>query len=213
MLKQAKAIPAATAATGNGRPRITYAQFLRMDGDDWHHVEWVDGEVVPMAPVSNEHSDVQGFLHAILRIFADAHPIGQVRSEPFQMKTGTGLPGRSPDVLFVAKRNLHRLKKNHLQGPADLVIEIISPGSQSTDRGSKFYEYEKGGVLEYWLIDPIRCRAEFYVRGKGGAFQLAPVNGSIYRSKAMKGLWIEVEWLWEKPLPSTLDIQRAWKLF
>jgi len=164
MLKQAKAIPAATTLAGNARPRMTYAQFLRWDGDDDdHHVEWVNGEVVPMAPVSNEHSGVQGFLHAILRVFADAHALGQVRSEPFQMKTGPGLPGRSPDILFVAKRNLHRLKRNHLQGPADLVIEVISPGSQSLDRGDKFYEYENGGVREYWLIDPIRRRAEFYV--------------------------------------------------
>src|SRR5205807_2465318 len=97
------------------------------------HVEWVDGEVIPMPPVGDTHQDFGGWLLALLRVYVDAGQLGAVRYEPFQMKTGPNLPGRAPDIFFVSKKNLSRLKKNHLQGPADVVIEIISPGSTAVD--------------------------------------------------------------------------------
>ena len=132
-------------------PPMTYEAFLEYDFDN-PHVEWVDGEVVMMAPVSGEHQDVAGLLYTLFTHFVEEHDVGKVRYDPFQMKTGTDLPGRAPDVQVILKKNLRRLKTNHLAGPADLVVEVISPGSRGTDRGDKFYEYEKGGVKEYWLI-------------------------------------------------------------
>jgi Uma2 family endonuclease len=193
------------------RPRMTYAKFLEWDSGN-PHVEWVKGEIVEMAPVSDEHSDEQVFLSTILRMFVDARDMGVIRAEPFQMKTGRDLPGRSPDVLFVAKKNLARLKKNHLEGPADVVVEIISPRSQSVDRGDKYYEYEEGGVREYWLIDPLRRKAEFYLLGRDGHYRLAPTEGDIFRSVVLKGLWLNISWLWRKPLPSVLAVLKEWKL-
>ena len=190
---------------------MSYAKFLRWDGAN-PHVEWVHGEVVEMPPVSDEHSDKQVFLLTALGSFVDAYDLGELRIAPFQMKTGPTLPGRSPDILFVAKKNVSRLKKNHLEGPADLVVEIISPGSQSIDRGEKYFEYEAGGVKEYWLIDPLRKQAEFYVRGRDGLYHLAPIENGRFHSVVLKGLWLKVAWLWKKPRPSVLAVQKEWKL-
>jgi Uma2 family endonuclease len=91
-------------------------------------------------------------------------------------------------------------------------VEIISPGSQSIDRGDKYYEYEEGGVREYWLIDPLRKKAEFYLLGRNGQYRLAPTEGDVFRSVVLKGLWLDVGWLWRKPLPSVLAVQKEWKL-
>ncbi len=190
--------------------RLTYLDFLKASDLD-PHVEWVNGEVVKMAPVSNEHQDVAGFLLALLRAFVDFHGLGVVRHDPFQMKTGADLPGRAPDIIYISKRNLSRLKQNHLQGPADLVIEIISPGSRGIDRGEKYHEYEQGGVREYGLIDPIRKQAEFYQRGRDDRFHPTQLSDAgVYRSAVLKGLWIEPEWLWKRP--SVPEIWKRWKL-
>jgi Uma2 family endonuclease len=102
------------------------------------------------------------------------------------------------------------LKKNHLEGPADLVVEIVSPGSGAIDRGDKYYEYEKGGVKEYWLLDPRRQEAEFYQRGRDGVYQLMPIDKGVFRGAVLKGLWLQVAWLWQKPQPPTPDIWRKW---
>ena len=192
-------------------PRMSYAEFLEWDGGN-PHVEWVDGEVVTMAPVSNEHNDDQVFLVKILGAFVDAHQLGKIRVEPFQMKTGTDLPGRAPDILFVAKKNIGRLKKNHLEGPADLVMEIISPKTQSIDRGEKYYEYEAGGVREYWLIDPLRKKAEFYLRGRNGLYRLAATEDDVFHSVVLKGLWLRIDWLWREPKPSMFAVLKEWEL-
>jgi Uma2 family endonuclease len=180
-------------------PRISYEQFLNWDGEN-QHVEWVDGTVIPMPPISDEHTDVGAFLIAILLSFVQHHRIGTIKYDPFQMKTGPGSPGRAPDILFVANRNRRRLHSTFLEGPADLVVEIISPDSRTIDRVTKFREYEEGGVREYWLIDPARRRAEFYRRGRDGRFSLmAPDMQGVFRSAVMKGLWLKVDWLWAQP--------------
>lgn len=197
-------------ATRTRAVTMSYREFLRRDHEN-EHVEWVGGKVIPMAPVSDEHQDVAGFLLAVLRLFVEHHELGVVRHDPFQMKTGPDLPGRAPDILFVANRNRSRLKKNYLDGPADLVIEIISGGSRGTDRGDKFFEYEKGGVREYWLIDTIRTQAEFYRLGRDRRYHLVSVgNDRIYRSVVLKGVWIDVAWLWK--LPAGASVLKKWKV-
>jgi Uma2 family endonuclease len=188
---------------------MTYQQFLRRNWEN-PHVEWVDGEAVMMAQISAEHDDVAGFLRALMRHFNEAHDLGAVRADPFQMKTGPKLPGRAPDVLFVAKKNAHPLKRLYVDGPADLVVEIISIGSRSTDRGAKYYEYEQGGVKEYWLIDPERRKAEFYRLGRDGTYQLVPVEDGTFHSAVMKGIWLKVDWLWRRP--PLMTVLKEWKL-
>ncbi|MDQ3668302.1 MAG: Uma2 family endonuclease [Acidobacteriota bacterium] len=134
--------------------KISYEEFLQSSEYVW--AEWVDGEVVPLSPASRKHQLLVSFLAALLQHFVEANRLGLIISAPFQMKTGADLPGREPDILFIASDHLERLKDTHLAGAADVVVEVISPESLVRDRGEKFYEYEKGGVGEYWLIDPLR---------------------------------------------------------
>jgi Uma2 family endonuclease len=93
------------------------------------------------------------------------------------------------------------------------VVEIISPGSRSSDRGEKYFEYEEGGVPEYWLIDPARKQAEFYLRGKDGIYKLALLDSDgNFKSRALPGVWIKPAWLWKRPMPLIVNTMRSWKL-
>lgn len=192
--------------------KMTYEEFLAWADEDTR-AEWVDGEVVFMGQVSRLHQEVGAFLFPLIKLFVEAYQLGIVFYESFQMKTGAKMPGRLPDILFVAKENLSRVKDNHLEGPADLAVEIISPESRSRDRGEKFYEYEQGGVREYWMLDPLRKQAEFYHLGDDGIYQLVPPDGEgKYYSLVLKGLWLKVDWLWQSPLPTSLSVLKEWKL-
>jgi Uma2 family endonuclease len=191
---------------------MTYGEFLNWPGDN-HHAEWVNGRMVFMSPVTEPHENIRGFLYSLIKHFIEAHRLGRVYSEPFQMKTGPDLPGRAPDLFFVANKNLGRVKRLNLEGPADLVVEIVSPGSRATDRGDKFYEYEQGGVPEYWLLDPERRQAEVYFRGNDGVYRLVPLGeDGIYRSQALAGFWLKVDWLWQPMPPPIMDVLREWRL-
>lgn len=203
---QPPTLPTSPASSG----KISYEEFLQSKEYVW--AEWVDGEVIQSSPASKRHQLLVNFLAALLQHFVEANRLGLIISAPFQMKTGVDLPGREPDILFVASDHLERLQDTYLAGAADVVVEIISPESLTRDRGDKFYEYEKGGVEEYWIIDPIRQLAEFY-RLDNGVYRLAPIdNDGIYRSVRIAGLWLRVEWLWQEPLPSLMSILKEWGL-
>ena len=58
-----------------------------------------------------------------------------------------------PDVVFISNEHLGIIKER-IMGAADLVAEVISPGSRRRDRIDKRDLYEQHGVHEYWLIDP-----------------------------------------------------------
>jgi Uma2 family endonuclease len=192
--------------------KMTYEEFLAWaDEDTW--AEWVNGEVVILSPASLRHQQLATFLATSINFFVDAHQLGVVLTPPFQMKTGSDLPGREPDIIFVAREHLDRFRDTYLDGPADLVVEIISRDSRARDRGDKFYEYEQGGVREYWLLDYLRRQAEFYQLGADGIYRLVPVGADgIYRSAVLNGLWLKVEWLWQDPLPSLMSVLREWRL-
>src|ERR1700759_453847 len=100
--------------TESKRARITYARFLKDFGES-AHVEWVNGEAVLMAPISDEHQHVGAFLVMILNGFVTSGDLGFVMYEPFQMKTGPGLPGRAPDICFISKKSAARMKKTHIE--------------------------------------------------------------------------------------------------
>ncbi len=188
---------------------ISFEEYLvKYDGQ---HAEWIGGEVITYMSASDRHQDLTGFLESLLRVFVEENDLGVIRTGPMSMRLSER--GREPDIFFVANKHLSRLKPTYLDGAADLIIEIISPESRGRDRGDKFYEYEAAGVKEYWLIDYERKQAEFYVLGKDGIYQLLQADeNKIYHSKALKNLELNVNWLWQKKLPSLLDVLKEWKM-
>jgi Uncharacterized protein conserved in cyanobacteria len=57
-----------------------------------------------------------------------------------------------PDLFYVSAETQARMQPNY-RTTADLVIEVISPGSAIYDRNTKADTYAALGVRELWLID------------------------------------------------------------
>ncbi len=189
---------------------LSYEAFLDWLDEDTR-AEWVNGEIIVVSPASDPHQDLSDFLTTVLRTFLEEKGLGIVRSAPFQMKTGENLPGREPDLFYLAQDNIHRLEETFLDGPADLVIEIVSPDSRERDWDVKYPEYETGGVKEYWIIDPELEQASFFVLEDGQYTERQPEAG-IYQSPLLPGFRLNVGWLWQDPLPRILDVLRELNL-
>ncbi|HEV2147683.1 MAG TPA: Uma2 family endonuclease [Longimicrobiaceae bacterium] len=188
---------------------MSYEEFLR--AYDGVHAEWVHGEVVPMTPISPRHQQIAIFLSALFQHFCEERRAGVVLSAPVQMKVGE--VAREPDVMVLTPEHAERIKSACVEGPADLVVEVICPESRGRDRGDKFYEYEQAGVREYWLIDPQRRRAEFHRLGERQVYEpVALDEAGRFESRVLPGLWIRVEWLWHEPLPPLLGVLKEWGL-
>ena len=191
---------------------ITYEEYLQDEGEN-HCTEWVDGKVIDISMVSAEHDDLNLFLLLLLQIWVQEHQAGVVHGDPFNMKTGPTLPGRSPDAMYIAQANRSRIRHTHLSGPCDLAVEVISPESRTRDTVEKFQEYAQGGVPEYWIIDHEVRQARFYGVDANGGYQEIPVGADgILHSHILPGLWLNVAWLWQRPLPTARELLRAWNL-
>lgn len=219
--RYAPAAPPQTNGATNGvvieeTPRVlatglSFVEFLEWDGEE-RHVEWVNGNIIAMTSISALHQRIGMFLMFLMVSWIEHHELGEIFYDPFVMKTGPDLSGRAPDILFLANENSGRMRENYLEGPADLAVEIVSPGSTRTDRQDKLLEYERGGVKEYWLIDLPRREALFYQRADDGFYRLAELDNGVYRSKVLEGFQLDTAWLWQEPLPRPTQIVKEWKL-
>jgi len=188
-------------------PTMTYEEFLAWASDDIR-AEWVEGKVMLMSPVSTRHQDIVVFLIIWLSLHVSRYKLGRVMTAPYQMRLRQPPRGREPDILFVAKANVGKINKQYLDGPADLVVEVISPESTGRDRGDKFNEYEMAGVREYWLIDPQREQVEFYQLNLQGRYELAlDGHSGQYVSQVIPGLTVDASWLWQDPPPPVWEAE------
>lgn len=191
--------------------QMTYEEFLEWADEDTL-AEWVNGEVQLRSPASAPHQELSGFLFRILAQFAEDNDAGRVLAAPFQMKSNSARRGREPDLLFVAKENLGRFQRNFLDGPADLVVEIVSPESALRDRGEKYAEYELEGIQEYWILDFETQRADFFVLGDDARYERRRPNADgRYESVVLTGFWLNIAWLWQSPLPTLRQVLEHWE--
>ncbi|MFC1464697.1 MAG: Uma2 family endonuclease [Candidatus Brachytrichaceae bacterium NZ_4S206] len=180
------------------RQRMSFDEFLAWNPEGGL-TEWVNGEAVQYMPATSTHQRVIQFLVQLIGYFVQIHQLGKLFTGPYAMR----LPGgnaREPDVFFVSNARLTNAGEAFLDGPADLVIEVVSDDSVSRDRVEKFDEYEAAGIPEYWVIDPRphRKRADFFVRNTEGRYQQAPAIDGVYRSATLPGFWLKADWLWEE---------------
>jgi Uma2 family endonuclease len=199
----------------DGRPvprlRMTEKQFDAWADEDVR-AEWVDGEVIVMSPVSGIHSDLFGFLFRIVTEFVEHRELGLVRGSEFQVRLANRRARRTPDLLFVARSRLRIVKRTYVDGPPDLIMEVVSPESESRDWRDKFLDYEAAGVREYWIVDPQSQRVEAYHAPRRGKYRrLDETDGRIH-SKVLRGLFIRPAWLWRSPLPRLDTAARELKL-
>jgi Uma2 family endonuclease len=70
-----------------------------------------------------------------------------------------------PDLLYISnQRRGEIVTPQHVRGAPELVIEIGSPGTRKRDETIKRRLYERSGVLEYWVVDPVTDVVRVYRR-------------------------------------------------
>ena len=182
------------------KPGLSEEDFYRLAGEDsdW---EYIDGRVVMHSPASNQHENLFRFLFILLGYYLDRKGGGALRGSRYPMRLSpTWSP--EPDLLVVREERLDLLGKNRLEGPADLVIEIVSDADSHLVYREKLPRYGEAAIPEIWIVDPFR--GELLVdHAAGGSRDRRLLKAGRLPSTAVPGFWIEVDWLWREPLPPT----------
>ncbi|MDR2586534.1 MAG: Uma2 family endonuclease [Prevotellaceae bacterium] len=103
-----------------------------------------------------------------------------------------------PDVCVIC--DLSKLDERGCIGAPDLIVEVLSPSTLKKDWNYKFNLYEKAGVREYWIVDPIAKAVNAFILQSDGNYD----QGTIYTRKQsapvhiFEGLEIDLQELFEE---------------
>lgn len=154
-----------------------------------------------MVAASIPHNRILLFLSWLFQAWLEFRDAGQVLVESFMHLPQ--IPSlRVPDLMVVRKEHLDRVQARYVEGPADLVVEIVSPDSVRRDYVEKHREYAEAGVPEYWIVDPGNKVLTAFTLAQSGRYEVL-FEGSKGKvaSKVLPGFWLHVPWLWQDPLP------------
>jgi Uma2 family endonuclease len=149
--------------------RLTYDDFLLFPDDGLRH-ELIDGEHYVTPSPNMRHQRLAARIHAAFVLYLHDHPtVGEAFFAPFDVVFGH-YDVVEPDLLLITADQTTILTEKNVQGAPALVVEILSPGTRTTDEQIKRRLFERGGVREYWVVDPEHDVIKVFRRDGGGAF-------------------------------------------
>lgn len=126
---------------------------------DGNRYEVVDGELLVTPAPTARHQHLLGELHARLRAYLEAEPVGTVFLAPADWFIDADAYVQ-PD-LVVVPGTFATLPDDWRAMPRPLlVVEVLSPSTVRADRQVKRPRYQRAGVDEYWIVDPERRTIE-----------------------------------------------------
>jgi Uma2 family endonuclease len=144
--------------------RMSLEEYLTYDDGTDTRYELVDGLLVEMGTESTLNTQIAVFL---IEVFLELIGRGLVGIKQKIQVNSQYASARDPDLMIHSEGSALAIKHRKeailkLNEPNPLIaIEIVSPGTESTDNYKRDYEqkpdeYAARGIPEMWLIDPER---------------------------------------------------------
>jgi len=167
---------------------MTAEEFFAL-GETKERYELIDGVVVMSPSPVPDHNEILAEVVFQLKRFAWDHTGVRVFPET-DIRFGPGLVYQ-PDVAVYGAGKL-KGRREKLDMPPDLIIELLSPSTRSADLITKRGDYEKFGVGEYWVIDPDGVVPKLW-RRSGGKLVEAAADLHAIECAAIPGLRLDLD--------------------
>lgn len=181
--------------------QISFRRWLRRrPADDLNHYELIDRRIVMTPPAGWPHAPIGSTIGHLLSGFVRRNRPGTV----LDASAGYDLPSGDtvePDVSFISNRRRAAgptpVRGQFVRIVPDLVVEILSPATSRRDRTEKKAVYERNGVDEYWLVDPVK-RAVTVFHLDGGRYGAArPITRGRMRSRVLPEMHLTIEQIFD----------------
>ncbi|MGH7232819.1 MAG: Uma2 family endonuclease [Nitrospiraceae bacterium] len=174
--------------------KLTYQDYLLLP-EDGKRYEIIEGDLYMTPAPTTRHQIIVARLSHVLMTYLESHQIGTVLTAPCDVVlSDTDI--FQPDLLLVLNEGSARITEKNIQGPPDLIIEILSPGTAARDQELKRKRYEHFAVGEYWLIDPDRNTMEVLRLEEDRYVRLClATRPSECTSPLFPNLTIDLDWL------------------
>ncbi len=180
---------------------LTYEDYLGFPDDGKRHEILAGEHVMTPAPNLEHQAIVANLLHAWMS-YGERRAVGSFWSAPVDV-----ILSRSnviqPDLCFVANGGAATLTRRGIEGPPDIVVEVLSPATSQRDAVTKRHLYAQYGVGEYWIIDP-EARSLRILQWSEAGYRLDDEQllgaGDTVRSRSLPGFAVELAALLRSPL-------------
>lgn len=156
-----------------------------MQWPDEIRCELIGGKIWDMSPAPMvEHQELLSSLHIEIGLFlreqeksggGGGKPPCRVLESPIDVVLAFDTVVQ-PDLIVVCDPAKLASRKN-VQGAPDLVVEVLSPSTAAKDKREKKALYERSGVPQYLIVDPVSYYAELYVL-QAGSYGVPQILGA-----------------------------------
>ena len=135
---------------------LTAEKFFRLYSHKDGRYELVDGEVVELAPVNEQHGDTAFNISGALFVYSRQHGIGRGGVETGYRVRQNPDTVRGPDISFNlrSRETEERPVPGFVPGAPDIAVEVVSPSNTSGEMERKVGEYLAAGSQRVWVADP-----------------------------------------------------------
>lgn len=131
---------------------LSLEDWAALPEDDSRRVELMEGTLRISPQPRSEHQYALMELACQLRSQLPEHLVVLPEVE---VAVFDGWPAtvRVPDLVVVQAAGARENPAFYRAADVLVVVEVLAPGSVSTDRVTKFHEYRTAGIPHYWLVD------------------------------------------------------------
>jgi Uma2 family endonuclease len=149
--------------------RMTEAAYLELERTAEVRHQWIDGEVFAMAGASEEHSLIGSNLITTLSVQTRSRRC-RIHGSDRLIKTGNGNYTYADVAALCGQPEITTPHPSALLNPS-LIIEVLSPSTQTYDRGDKFEHYRTiPSLIDYVLVAQSKIHIETRVRQTDGSW-------------------------------------------
>ena len=175
---------------------FTFADALTWDESE--RIELIEGTPIMMSPPSRIHQKIVTEMTRQLANYLEGKKC-EVYPAPFAVRLFEKASDRpdqvdtmvEPDISVICDRD--KLDDHGCKGAPDMVIEVLSPSNHRYDRLVKYNLYQRAGVRECWIVDPVTKTVQVSLL-KNGVYQIHEVYTAqdIAKVNVLDGCFIEL---------------------
>lgn len=172
--------------------RYFTAEDVRALPDDRNRYETVHGELLVTPAPAGRHQRVLDRLQFVIMNYLALHGIEDMIRSPADLSWGTPDTLVQPDFFVADCSAFNQSFRWDDIRTVHLVVEVVSPSSAVSDRGTKRRLYQEHGVSQYWVIDHDLRQVEVWT--PDGLFPAVERERLAWRHPAVEGeCFVELE--------------------
>jgi Uma2 family endonuclease len=178
---------------------MTYSEYLSAEATADVRHEFRGGHVIAMAGGSPEHAGLAMSVGAALSHGLRGKPC-RVFSADLRVRVQATDLSTYPDVTVVCGGVESAPDDRDAVVNPIVIVEVLSPSTESWDRGEKFAHYRNlPSFREYLLVSQNERRLELYRRDEAGDWEMHEARAGDSIEIRCIGVWLDVDQVYRDP--------------